>query len=163
MNIHKSLIFLLVALLSVSSILNAELPILGASQRKTIRSFGSPDQILGPKNGIQTYEYSTRGIAIVFKNHHVYQYIIKKNNSYFTTTKGISIGSSLSTVTDKYGQTKETINVEKWFTGYLPKVLYHHPKYNKYKINYPNHNLFFQFNKNKNVERIVFGFIYAKK
>ena len=138
------------------------LNLLGVDLAAVIGKWGQPGSVAGPKTGLQTWEYPEPGLSIVFKEGKVVHYIAKNAKTY-QTGKGLSIGSTLTEVTDKFGETTRKVMVEKWFAGNEQKVLYHHPGYDKYKINYHDHDVIFRFDKDQKVESIGVGYIYKKE
>lgn len=135
--------------------------LLGISQSDLVSKRGTPQQILGPTDGFQTYEYPD-GLAAVVHQGKVVQCIARKPSTY-QTDKGIGLGADLSDVTRAYGQYTSTENVEQWFGGNKQKVLYRHPKFDRYKINYAESDLVFMFDQNKKVESIWVGYIFPRE
>ena len=137
------------------------LRLIGASKTEVLSRYGQPSQILGPEQGYQTYEYPD-GLGIVIRQGKVVQYI-SKSDSRYKTDKGIRIGSSLADVTRAYGAYTSTEEVGQWFAGDKQKVLYHHPEFDRYKINYAESDVLFMFDKDKKVESIWVGYIFPKE
>ena len=137
------------------------LSLLGMPKTEVLSRFGKPEKILGPEHGYQTYEYPD-GLGIVIHDGKVVQYVAKGTSTY-RTDKGIRIGSEAGDVTEAYGNYTATEDVEEWFGGRKQKVLYHHPKFNRYKINYAESDVIFVLDGDKKVESIWVGYIFPKE
>jgi len=129
---------------------SAPTELIGITRADLIARLGEPSQITGV-----TYEYP--GLSVMVRRDKVVQYAITRESTR-QTPAGIRIGTPLSDVTRLHGAYESEENVEKWFAGDEPSVLYHHEKYNKYKINYPEEHLIFMFDEKKCVESIWVGF-----
>jgi hypothetical protein len=137
------------------------LRLLGLPKTELLSQYGAPKQILGPEDGYQTYEYPN-GLSVVIRQGKVVQYVAKDNSGYKTET-GIGLGSDIGAVTKVYGDYTGTEEVEQWFGGRKQNVLYHHPKYDRFKINYAERDVIFMFDGNKKVESIWVGYIFPKE
>lgn len=132
---------------------------IGLSKDEALKILGNAEKILGPADGYQTYDYHSQGFGVVFCEGKVVQVQINTGSEY-KTRLGIGIGSDISEVTKAYGDTKRQEEVKEWFGGLVPNVLYHHPEFDKYKINYPDKNYIFFFDADKKVECFEIGYIY---
>lgn len=137
------------------------LSLLGLSKSDLIRKYGAPVRILGPEDGYQTYEYSD-GLGIVVHQGTVVQYVAKAHSD-FKTDKGISLGSHIGEVTRAYGDYTDTQEVKQWFGGGKQRILYHHPAYDRYKLNYFDSDVIFLFDRSQQVESIWVGYIFPKE
>lgn len=142
----------LISTVKKGSTASAPSELIGITKADLTRQLGEPSQVAG-----STYEYPDHGLSVMVKDDRVIQYIIKRGSTRHTSA-GVSIGTPLSDITGLYGAYESEEDVEKWFAGDESGVLYHHGKYNKYKINYPEEHLTFIFDKNKRVESIWVGF-----
>lgn len=134
-------------------------PLIGQSKLDALHDLGKPTLVQGPEAGYQTYHYAERGLDVVFNNGKIVQYTIRGNCT-LKTDAGVGIGADISEVTRAYGQYKRTEEVAVWFGGNVSRVLYHHEEFDKYKINYPDRDLIFIFDRNKKVELIMVGYIF---
>ena len=126
--------------------------LIGMTKSDLSKELGEPSQIVR-----STHEYPDQGLSVMVHGEKVIQYIIKRGSNRQTPLGG-TIGTPMTEVTKLYGNYTAEEEVEKWFTGDAPHVLYHHGEYDKYKINYPKEHLIFMFDKNKRVESIWVGF-----
>lgn len=124
--------------------------LIGITKADLINRLGEPSQVAG-----ETHEYP--GLSVVMHRDKVIQYVVKQGSTR-QTPAGVRIGTPLSDVTRLYGAYESEEDVEKWFAGDESGVLYHHGKFNKYKINYPEEHLVFMFDGKKCVESIWVGF-----
>ena len=158
----KVLAFLLLLVFAVSVLGKGSdtLGLLGLSHTGLLVRLGSPEKVLGPPSGYQTHEYPG-GLAVVLRDGKVVQYVVR--GSLYKTDKGVGVGSDLSDVTSAYGAVITTENVEQWFAGNKQKVLYHHPGFDRYKINYADADLIFFFDGHRKVELVWVGYIFPKE
>lgn len=126
--------------------------LIGMTKSDLSKELGEPRQIVH-----STHEYPDQGLSVTVLDEKVIQYIIKQGSNR-QTPLGVKVGTPMAEVTKLYGNYTAEEEVEKWFTGDAPHVLYHHDEYDKYKINYPDKNLIFMFDEKKCVESIWFGF-----
>ena len=131
--------------------------LIGMTKSDLSKELGEPNQIVDA-----THEYPDQGLSVIIHDEKVLQYVIKRGSD-LQTDLGVKIGMPISEVNKLYGDYKTEEEVEKWFTGDAPHVLYHHGEYDKYKINYPDKNLIFMFDEKKRVESIWFGFPLPKE
>ena len=133
--------------------------LIGLPKDDALNKLGKPSLIEGPEAGCQTYEYTNSGLSVVFAHNKVVQFMIGTGSSE-KTSLGIGIGATMPEVTKLYGDYTREEEVQEWFGGNVPRVLYHHRQTDRYKINYPEKDLLFQFDKDKRVEVIVVGYIF---
>ena len=131
---------------------SAPTELIGISRTELISQLGEPSQIVDA-----THEYPDQGLSVIVLDEKVIQYVIKRDSNR-QTPLGVKIGTPVTEVTKLYGNYTAEEEVEKWFTGEAPHVLYHHGESDKYKINYPEEHLIFMFDKNKRVDSIWVGF-----
>ena len=131
---------------------SAPTELIGITRAELIAQLGEPTQIVDA-----THEYPDQGLSVIVLDEKVIQYTIKQGSNR-QTPLGVKIGTPMTEVTRLYGNYTAEEEVEKWFTGDAPHVLYHHGEFDKYKINYPDKNLIFIFDEKKLVESIWFGF-----
>ncbi len=135
-----------------------EVALIGLSKEEAVKRLGEPEQILGPEEGFQTYEYATRHqLSVVFNAGKLVQYLLRPESK-AKTAKGVQLGSHLGAVTKAYGDFAREEDVSEWFSGAEARVLYHHPEYKKFKLIYPEADLIFMFDAEKAVELIWVGF-----
>ena len=135
-----------------------EVALIGLPKDEALKRLGEPEQILGPEEGLQTYDYSAgHQFSVVFQDGKLVQYMLR-SSSKAKTAKGIQMGAHLAAVTAQYGDFTREEEVAEWFGGTDRRVLYHHPEFNKFKIIYPDADLFFMFDSERAVEVIWVGF-----
>jgi hypothetical protein len=135
-----------------------EVSLIGLSKEEALKRLGEPDRIDGPEEGFQTYNYATRlQLDVVFREGKLVQYIVRVESK-AKTAKGVTMGAHLAAVTAQYGDYSREEDMTEWFGDSEAKVLYHHPEFNKFKIIYPNADVFFMFDEQRNVEVIWVGF-----
>lgn len=120
------------------------------------RMFGEPMSTEKGAQGLTVLNYAgSDGLAVYFIDGRVAYWIVKPNST-LLTPKNIGIGSHMEAVIEAYGNWDSEQTVSTWFAGEKARTLYHHPEFDKYKLNYPDEGLVFIFDKEKNVE-LIYG------
>jgi hypothetical protein len=93
-----------------------EVTLIGLSKEEALKRLGDPEQILGPEEGFQTYEYAARHqLSVVFNAGKLVQYLLRPDSK-AKTAKSVQLGSHLGAVTKAYSQVSsidDTLSVKK--------------------------------------------------
>ena len=139
-----------------------EVSLIGLPKDEALRRLGAPEEIAGPEDGYQTYDYPKRHqLAVVFYEGKLVQYMVRADSK-ARTTKDVTMGAHLAAVTAKYGDFSREEDVTEWFAGDEGKVLYHHAEFKRFKLNYTDADILFMFDDDRNVNVFWVGFFSSK-
>ncbi len=129
--------------------------LLGMTAPQVVALLGKPAGAGDSLEDASRLDYSAQGLVLSLRNGAVRMWTATKGCK-LQTLEGVGIASGLEAVAGAYGKWDRQEDVEKWFAGDDPNVLYHHAKYERYKLNYPSRGLVVIFDSKRQAE-VIYG------